>query len=158
MRITTGWARGRTARAMLLVGALAVAGCSAQFRNHGYVPEESDLQALIVGVDTRDTVEATVGRPSTGGVLGDGTWYYVRSRVRDFAWRAPETIEREVLAVSFGQDGTLTNIERFGLRDGRVVALSRRVTETSIRDIGLIAQLLRNFGRVNIGDALADST
>ncbi|MBM2577704.1 outer membrane protein assembly factor BamE [Jannaschia sp. Os4] len=151
MGITTG----RAAKALLIVAALAVAGCAAQFRNHGYIPEETDLQALIVGVDTRDTVEATVGKPTTGGVLGDESWYYVRSRVRDFAWRAPETIERQVLAISFSEDGTVRNIERFGLEEGRVVALSRRVTETSIRDAGLLAQLLRNFGRINVGDALA---
>lgn len=139
-----------------LVVAGTVAGCGAVYRNHGYVPEADELQALLVGVDSRDTVEAAVGRPSTTGVLGTDAWYYVRSRTRQFGPRAPRTIEREVVAISFAEDGTMTNIERFGLEDGRVVPLSRRVTETSIRDVGFIAQLLRNVGRINIGEALAD--
>ncbi|GIT90492.1 outer membrane protein assembly factor BamE [Jannaschia pagri] len=143
------------AMALVLVG---VTACSATFRNHGYVPDETDLQALVVGVDTRDTVETTVGRPSANGVLREDAWYYVRSRVRNFAYRAPETIERELVAISFADDGTVQNIERFGLEDGRVVTLSRRVTETSIREFGLIQQLIRNFGRVNIGETLADDT
>lgn len=142
-------------RAGALALCMAAAGCAATFRNHGYVPEESDLRALAVGVDTRETVEAAVGRPTTGGVLGDDAWYYVRSRVRDFAWRAPETISRELVAVSFSEAGTVANIERFGLEDGRVVPLSRRVTETSIREFGLVQQLLRNLGRIDVGEAIA---
>lgn len=140
---------------VLVVGLTA---CAATFRNHGYVPDDTDLQSLIVGVDTRDTVEASVGRPSASGVLQGNAWYYVQSRVRNFAYRAPETVERQVVAISFAADGTIANIERFGLEDGRVVSLSRRVTETSVREFGLIQQLLRNFGNISIGDALADET
>ncbi|MGB3407057.1 MAG: outer membrane protein assembly factor BamE [Jannaschia sp.] len=139
----------------LLALVVGLSACVATFRNHGYVPDEGDLQALIVGVDTRDTVEASVGRPAASGVIRDDAWYYVSSRVRNFAWRAPETIERELVAISFADDGTISNVERFGLEDGRTVALSRRVTETSIREFGLIQQILRNFGRVDIGNALA---
>jgi hypothetical protein len=35
------------------------------------------------------------------------------------------------------------------------VALSRRVTETNIKGISLIQQILRNFGRFDIGEALS---
>ncbi|WP_371154573.1 outer membrane protein assembly factor BamE [Jannaschia sp. 2305UL9-9] len=138
---------------VLIVG---VTACAATFRNHGYVPDETDLQSLTVGVDTRDTVAASVGRPSASGVLQGDAWYYVQSRVRNFAYRAPETIERQVVAISFAENGTVANIERFGLEDGRVVSLSRRVTESSVREFGIIQQLLRNFGNIGIGDALAD--
>jgi len=49
----------------------------------------------------------------------------------------------------------VANIERFGLEDGQVVALSRRITETSIREFGLIQNILRNFGRIDVGEQLA---
>jgi len=139
---------------MLVVTSLSA--CSATFRNHGYVPDDTDLQALIVGVDTRDTVETTVGRPATSGVEREDAWYYVQSRVRNYAWRAPETLERQLVAISFAEDGTIDNIERFGLERGRVVTLSRRVTKTSIREFGLIQQIIRNFGRINVGETLAN--
>ena len=86
----------------------------------------------------------------------DDAWYYIQSRVRNYAYRAPAFEERELVAVSFAANGTVDNIERFGLERGRVVTLSRRVTETSIRDFGLIQQIIRNFGRINIGETLAD--
>lgn len=145
---------GRVAAILLLMAGLTA--CAATFKNHGYVPNEEDLQSLVVGVDTKETVEASVGRPSASGVLRGNAWYYIQSRVRSFAWRAPETIERQLVAISFAEDGTIENIERFGLEQGRVVPLSRRVTKTSIREFGLIQQLLRNFGRINIGEEIAN--
>ena len=140
-----------------LAAALAsgLTACGATYRNHGYVPEPDQLAALTVGEDTRETVEASVGRPSTGGVLSDDAWYYIQSRDRRVAFLPSRTIRRELVAVSFAGDGTVANIERFGLERGKVVTLSRRVTETSVRDFGLIQQIARNFGRVDIGEALA---
>ena len=140
------------ATALILLG---LAACSATYRNHGYVPNDEDLANIIVGVDTRDSVETTVGRPTASGVLRGNAWYYIQSRRRQFAFRAPETVERELVAISFDEAGTVENIERFGLERGRVVTLSRRVTETSIRDFGLIQQIIRNFGRINVGETLA---
>jgi hypothetical protein len=42
----------------------------------------------------------------------------------------------------------VSNVERFGLEDGQVVALSRRVTETNIKGVSFIRQLMGNFGRL----------
>lgn len=137
------------ALALLLV---ALAACSAIYRNHGYAPEDSDLALIEVGVDTRDTVAEKVGRPSASGVLSDGGWYYVQSRYRHFAYKAPEEIEREVVSISFNPSGTVANVERFGLADGQVVPLSRRITESNIRGIGFIRQLLGNLGNIRASD------
>lgn len=134
----------------------ALAACGATYRNHGYVPTDRDLAALAVGVDTRETVEAAIGRPATSGVERADAWYYVQSRVRTLGPLPPRTTERQLVAVSFTSGGTVENIERFGLERGRVVPLSRRVTRTSIRDFGLIQQIIGNFGRINVGDTLAD--
>jgi outer membrane protein assembly factor BamE (lipoprotein component of BamABCDE complex) len=151
-RVTTR--SGRVALGLVL--GLTLGACSATYRNHGYVPLAEDLDEIVVGVSTQSDVEATVGRPTTGGVMRDDSWYYVQSRIRQFGPARPEVIDRELVAVSFaGEDGTVTNIERFGLRDGRPVALSRRVTKTTIREFGLIQQLLRNFGRIDVGEAIA---
>ena len=155
--MTTARRPRRRAGAIAALLALALPACSAQFRNHGYVPEPDALQAVAIGVDTRDTLGETIGRPSTASLLEGEAWYYVKERVRLYGPFPPRTISRELVAVSFAPDGTVSNIERFGLRDGRVVTLSRRVTETSVRDFGLIQQLLRNFGRVDVANQLADA-
>jgi len=132
--------------------ALLVAACAPTFRNHGYVPPQEALDAVVIGVDTRDGLAETLGRPSAAGIMADSGWYYVESRWRHYGARAPEEIQREVVAISFDAGGVVTNIERFGLEDGRVVRLSSRLTATAIREVSFLRQLYRNFGRINPGD------
>ena len=153
-------ARGRETAPSRLVGRyircatvalvlFAIAACSPIYRNHGYAPTEAELSAVKVGTDTRDTVTTAVGRPTASGVLNDSQWFYVQSRYRQAGVRAPQEVERQVVVISFNDGGTVSNIERFGLADGQVVALSRRVTEDNIKGISFIGQLLGNFGRLS---------
>ena len=58
----------------------------------------------------------------------------------------PEVVERQVLAISFDDADTVANIERFSLADGNIVPLSRRVTDSSVLNNGLLRQLLGNIG------------
>lgn len=140
---------------IVLFGALAaVVACGPIIRDHGYVPTDDDLARLEVGRDTRDSVAAVVGRPSAAGLLNDEGWYYVQSRWRQYGPTAPREIDRQLVAISFTPDGVVRNIERFTLEDGNVVPLSRRVTETNIRGVSVIGQLLGNLGVFNPGQFL----
>lgn len=130
---------------------LATAACSTQFRNHGFAPGELELANVIVGSDTRETVTRGIGRPSAEGVLDGGAWYYVESRFRHFAFQAPKEIEREVVVISFDGSDRVSNIERFGLEDGQVITLSRRVTETTASKVPLLRRLLGNLGQFGGG-------
>ena len=130
---------------------LATAACSTQFRNHGYAPSELQLADVIVGSDTRETVSSVIGRPSAEGVLDGGAWYYVESRFRQFAFQAPKEIDREVVVISFDRSDRVSNVERFGLEDGRVITLSRRVTEITAVKIPLLRRLLGNLGQFGGG-------
>lgn len=123
--------------------------CSPVFRDHGYAPTEDELSQIIVGVDTNLTVEETFGPPTTSGVLSDNAAYYVESRWRHFGAMRPKPIEREVVAFSYDNDGVIINIERFALEDGKVVRLSKRVTEGGRTNISFLRQLLGSVGRVS---------
>ncbi|MCU0801576.1 MAG: outer membrane protein assembly factor BamE [Rhodobacteraceae bacterium] len=123
-----------------------VVGCTPLYRNHGYVPSDDELALIEVGVDTRETVAEKVGRPSTAGLLNDVGWYYVQSRWVTRGPREPQEIDRQVVAITFAEGGAVTDVGRFGLEDGQVVALSRRVTESNVRGAGFIRQLLGNIG------------
>ncbi len=140
--------RNRMKFALMGLVLMAVAGCAAQYRNHGYVPNDEDLSAITVGVDTRDTVRESVGAPSTDGLLAGGDYFYVRSRMRHYAYKRPEVIERQMLAISFDQSGVVQNIERFDLTDGQAVPLSRRVTDSSVTNKSFFRQLLGAIGRI----------
>lgn len=149
--------RAGTARLALIAVLCAVtAACSPIVRTHGYAPTEEDLAEIAVGVDTRDTVAEIVGTPSIGGVIGESAWYYVENTFETVGYRAPENVSRQVVAISFAEDGTVRNIERFGLERGRVVALNRRVTESNVQGISFLRQLMGNIGNFRAEDVLGD--
>lgn len=131
---------------------LSVSACARLSDSHGYVPEPSAMEEIVVGRDTKDTVGLILGRPGTRGLVDDRGWYYVRSDYERFLWRAPVEVNREVLAISFDDAGVVENIERFGLEDGQVVVLSRRVTTPNTRGIGFLRQLFSNIGNFNAAD------
>ncbi|MHA6323871.1 outer membrane protein assembly factor BamE [Roseivivax sp. CAU 1753] len=140
---------GGASFALIIAAALSLAACTADFRNHGYVPPDEDLQSIVPGIDTRATVEETVGVPTASGVLSEGAYYWVGSTIRHFAWQKPEVTRREVVAITFTDDGVVENIERYGLQDGRVVPISRRVTDNAGGDISFIRKLFGNIGSLN---------
>ena len=156
MRAAVTTTRGQGAMRMALIGMMlaALLACATQLRNHGYVPPEDDLALLEVGRDTRETVAATIGRPSTAGLLNDVGWYYVQSRFKLIGGRAPEEIDRQVVAVTFTEEGVVENIERYGLADGQIVAISRRVTTANVKSQGFLKQLFGNIGAINAGSLL----
>ena len=141
---------------LMLVLLAAVTACSAVYRNHGYVPAEEDLALVEVGKDTRDTVGEKIGRPSTSGLLNDVGWFYVQSRYKLVGPREPKEIDRQVLAITFTEGGVVENIARYGLEDGRVVEISRRVTEPNVKGLSFIQQILGSFGRLQAGDLLGE--
>ncbi|MDE2792367.1 MAG: outer membrane protein assembly factor BamE [Paracoccaceae bacterium] len=147
-----GRATAKTCLGGLGVALLIFTSCSPVIRSHGYVPTESDLATLQVGVDNQEDVTEAIGRPSFSGDNTTGGWYYLASTVVEFTYRRPEIIDRQLVAISFDDRGVVRNIERFGLEDGRVVALNRRVTDDPVAAPGIIRQLLGNIGTFTAGD------
>ncbi len=133
---------------------LSLIACAPIYRNHGYMPEQLELDAIQIGA-SREEVATAIGRPSASGLLNDVGWFYVQSRWEHKGGRSPVEIDRQVVSISFSEAGNVTNIERFGLERGRVVALSRRVTETNIKGMGFLRQLFGSIGRLR-ADQLVD--
>jgi Small protein A (tmRNA-binding) len=150
-RVWTGLARPIVMAVVLLASA-----CAPIERRHGYAPTDAQLQDVIVGVDTQATVADAVGRPTAAGVLQNSGWYYVESNFRTFGPFEKREIDREVVAITFDERGTVSNIERFGLERGRAIVLSRRVTDSNIEGVSILRQLLGNISAFDSG-ALADA-
>ena len=143
---------GRALRVMMAAVLLVVfAACAPTYENHGYMPSDDELAYIKVGKDTRETVERMISKPSASGLLNDVGWYYVASRWKTYGIRPPQEISREVLAITFTEAGVVENIERFGLEDGQVITISRRVTTSNIKDQGFIKQLFGNVGGLDVG-------
>ncbi len=143
MKVSRGTVLGAGAQVFALV---LMSACSSLEDSHGYVPEAGLVEDVQVGVDTKETAARILGRPGAEGIVDDSGWYYVKSDYESRLWRAPVEVNREVLAVSFTEDDVVENVERFGLEDGRVVALERRVTDSNTQGISFLRQLFSNFG------------
>ena len=154
MEVQAGKIRARMAQMVMAGCMLVLVGCSAIYRNHGYVPTDVDMEAIQVGVSTQNDVATIIGRPSAAALLNDKGWYYVQSRFKQVGPKKPEEVDRQVVAITFTDAGVVENVERFGLAEGRIVPLSRRVTDSNIQGVSFLRQLFSNAGRLRAGDIL----
>lgn len=142
--------------ALLVVAVLGLSACGATYRNHGYIPPQEDLDQIVVGIDTRASVEETLGSAGSTSVREDNALYFVRSRVRTLAMLDPEVVQRDVVAVSFNESGVVQNVETFGMERGQIIQLTRRVTDSSVAGKGFFRQLIGNIGAFGPSSGLSD--
>lgn len=60
-------------------------------------------------------------------------------------------IDRTVLVVNFNQTGTVTDVVKFGVEQGRLVQLTARTTDTGGRQLGIVEQLFGNLLNLDAG-------
>ena len=69
--------------------AMLAQGCT-QFRGHqGYIGDSVLLTSVQAGVDNKDSVQATLGRPTFTGQFGSNDWYYFARDTKQLAFRNP---------------------------------------------------------------------
>ena len=127
---------------------ILLSGCAPTLHTHGYVPVQSDLDLILVGADSKASVEETIGRAADTGTFDSDAWYYVETVVKDFLFFAPEVTERRVMEFEFDSNDTLVAINEYGLEDGRVINLQTRVTPTDGRRTGVLQRLFGNIGAI----------
>ena len=125
---------------------ILLTGCSATFKNHGFTPSKVEIEQLLIGKDSEQSVKKIFGPPSSLGLVDNGKWFYLSTKVKYYLYRTPEIVTRRLVAFSFAKDGSLVNIEVFQLDNQEVVVLSRRITDSEIKGISLIRQILNSAG------------
>ncbi|OUD10763.1 hypothetical protein BVC71_04575 [Marivivens niveibacter] len=148
--------RSKAFLAAVCASAFLVSGCVERIDRHGYTPEVSQIETVNLGSDRRDDVIAKLGQPTTGGVLDQGGLYYISYGMRHYGALAPKELDRKVVAVTFDGNGVARNVETFGVEQGRVVSLSRRVTDDNLRDTTLLRQLLSSIGNFDPTSVFGD--
>ncbi len=126
--------------------ALAVGACSPIENTHGYLPVSADVDQLTAGSYSKDKVFQLLGEPTSRGVQGDSSWYYVSYKVRKLGPLKPQITERQILAVSFNSSGRVMEVNRYGLENGVVINLNTRETVTGGRKLTFLQQMLGNIG------------
>ena len=118
--------------------------CTTNIKNYGYIPTKSELETLVIGKDSKDSVSEKIGLPATAGL--EGSFYYVRSTFNEPGLRSAQLINRTVVLLSFDKRNLLRNVETFSVDKKTVVRLDYRVTETGLENKNIFQQIVGSIG------------
>jgi outer membrane protein assembly factor BamE (lipoprotein component of BamABCDE complex) len=145
----TAWLRIGT----VLGTALLASGCIQIQGHRGYLADEILLQSVQPGVDDRQSVERTLGRPSFIGQFGEPVWYYVSSSTTQTPTMRPKITGQTVLAVHFDANDQVVNVERTGMELVARIDPENDETPTLGRERSFFEDLFGNIGQVGTGAA-----
>ncbi|MCZ8321592.1 MAG: outer membrane protein assembly factor BamE [Novosphingobium sp.] len=144
--------RATAIKALVIVaGAAGLAGCSSIKDHRGYIVDQPLVDSVQPGIDNRQSVERTLGRPTFESAFGQKDWFYVSSSTRQAAFTRPKINEQLVLRVSFDARGNVVGVERTGIE--KVVRLDPDgdKTPTLGRERTFLEDLFGNIGTVGTG-------
>ena len=134
--------------AFAAIAATLMAGCAATRDFHGYVPDQALATDVQPAVDTRSTVLARLGTPSTTSIFNDNLWVYMSSTRELLTFYYPKVVAREIVAIQFDEDDVVSDVLVYDVNDGRTLAYNSRVTPTRGRELGILEQLFGTIGNL----------
>ncbi len=133
--------------AVIAVLGLILVACAPRVDTRGHVTDPDALRELAVGIHDQSDVKGMLGSPSAISTFGDEVWYYIGERTERIAFFKPEVLERQIVAIRFGDDGMVKEIVDYDKNDGREVKLVKRQTPTQGNETTLLQELFGNLGR-----------
>lgn len=143
--------------AIALIAATTLPGCSRIKQNQGYVVDEGLLASVQPGVDNRDSVAKTLGRPTFASEFNANEWYYVSRNTEQLAFIQPKAKTQSIVKVTFDAKGNVAKVERRGLEQVANVRMNGDKTPTLGRDVGLLEDLFGGVGNFGSAGATPDS-
>ncbi len=147
--------RTRLSLTVALAAAIMLTGGCTRIRDHkGYVADQLLIDAIQPGIDNRESVEKTLGKPSFGAQFGDDTWYYLSRETKQLAFARPKPVAQTALAIHFDRNGNVDAIQKRGLEKVAKLSPDGDRTPTLGRERGFFRELFGNIGRVgSVGEA-----
>jgi outer membrane protein assembly factor BamE (lipoprotein component of BamABCDE complex) len=152
---------GATAAVSLVLVASALSGCNSskmfgdltpgETLTQGYVIDQQAVDSVPVG-SSREQVLLALGTPSTTATFDNEAFYYIsQTRKRYVAFDKPHLVDQKVLAVYFGDDGRVTQIANYGLKDGKIFDFVSRTTPTGGKDQNFLSQIINGASKLAPG-------
>jgi len=138
---------------LLFLAGVATAACTPLRGHQGYVVDVDLVNSIQPGVDTRQSVEQVLGRPTISQQFGGGDWYYVARDTRNLAFNNPRPVQQSTFRVRFNEGGTVTAIDRTGLEQVASIDPTSKKTPTLGRERGFFQDLFGNIGTVGAAGA-----
>jgi outer membrane protein assembly factor BamE (lipoprotein component of BamABCDE complex) len=139
--------------AVAVLGAALFSGCSSiGIKEHrGYVLDKELATTVQVGIDNKESVAKTLGRPSFTGQFDPNDWYYVARDTRTVAFRSQKVMDQDVVHVRFDTAGNVASVNMTGKE---LVAKINPVddrTPTLGRQRSFFDEVFGNIGVLNQG-------
>lgn len=131
-----------------LVLALTASGCAQLKGRQGYVVDPVLTEAVAPGVDNRESVEKTLGRPTFVGQFSDNEYYYVSRETRQLAFARPRPVAQQVLRVRFDPAGNVVAVDKTGLELVSKISPEGDKTPTLGRHRSFFEDIFGNIGAV----------
>lgn len=136
------------ASAAALVILAGTSACTPVRSHQGYVVDAELVAAIQPGVDNRDSVLRTLGRPTFMSQFDQKEWYYVSRDSSNYAFNSPDPKSQVTLRVSFDGAGNVAAVEQTGLERVASVNPSNKTTPTLGRKRSFFEDLFGNIGQV----------
>ena len=136
-------------KALAVVGAALLAGCAGIHEHRGAVIDRELASAIQVGVDNKESVAKTLGRPTFTGQFNPNDWYYVSRDTKRVAFRDPAVLDQTVLRVRFDAAGNVVAVERTGKELVASIDPDDAKTPTLGRERSFFDELLGNIGTIS---------
>nr|WP_088307070.1 outer membrane protein assembly factor BamE [Novosphingobium sp. B 225] len=130
---------------------LALGGCASIKDHRGYIVDQALLDSVQPGIDNRDSVERTLGRPTFISEFGRKDWFYISQNTKQAAFTRPRANEQLILRVRFDDQGNVAGIDRAGLEKVARLDPDGNKTPTLGRERTFIEDLFGNIGTVGTG-------
>ena len=135
----------------LALTTILLSGCIGIRDHRGYVLDKTLATAIQPGVDNRDSVTKTLGRPTFAGQFGDSDWYYVARDTNSLAFRNPHVTAQTVLHVRFDKAGNVAAVDTTGKEKIASINPMNEITPTLGRKRSFFDEIFGNIGMVGAG-------
>jgi outer membrane protein assembly factor BamE (lipoprotein component of BamABCDE complex) len=138
----------RTLGAAALLAALGTTACVPVRTHQGYIVDQELVSAVQPGVDNRDSVLQTLGRPTLTSQFNEGEWYYVSRDSSNFAYQGPHPKNQLTLRIRFDDAGNVTSVDKMGAEMIASVSPYGKTTPTLGHHSNFLQDLFGNIGTV----------
>jgi outer membrane protein assembly factor BamE (lipoprotein component of BamABCDE complex) len=129
--------------------ALALSACAGSRDHKGFVLDPTLTEAIQVGVDNKESVTRTIGRPTFTSQWDPNEWYYVSRNTATLAFRDPKVTDQTVLRIRFDPAGNVASVEKTGKEQIARVDPSNDKTPTLGRQRSFFEELFGNIGTIS---------